>query len=58
MDIFKQKQNLMLVIVLLVILNIITLAVLWIGRPSQRAGRRGPGDPLKEQGQVQKLLKG
>jgi len=44
MDIFKQKRNLIFTIVFLVILNIITLLLLWFGRPQNnlRGGSRGP----------------
>ncbi len=33
MDVFKQNRNLLLTIIVLVILNIVTLTLLWIGRP-------------------------
>ena len=56
MDIFKQKRNLILTIVLLVILNIITLSLLWIGRP--QPNENGPLDGQKgNKAHIQKLLK-
>jgi hypothetical protein len=56
MDIFKQKQNLVLTIVFLVILNIVTLSLLWFGRP-QADLRKGPIGPEQNTERIQKLLK-
>lgn len=56
MDIFKQRRNLVAAIVVLVLLNIVTLLLLWFGRPKYDS-QKGPGIPGREKGQVQKLLK-
>jgi len=56
MDIFKQKRNLVITIIILVLLNIVTLLLLWFGRPKHDS-QSGPGIPDRERGQVQKLLK-
>ena len=56
MDIFKQKNNFIITIVVLVILNLITLSLLWIGRPSNKLSERS-GVPGKNQIHIQKLLK-
>lgn len=52
MDVFKQKRNLVITIVILVILNIITLSLLWIGRPQPNKYR-----PMGNNNHIQKLLK-
>jgi Spy/CpxP family protein refolding chaperone len=56
MDIFKQKRNLVLTIVFLVILNIVTLSLLWFGRP-QSDLRKGPRGSEQNTEHIQKLLK-
>ena len=56
MDIFKQKRNLLITIVLLVILNIITISLLWIGRPQPNEGRR-VDRPMGKNNHIQRLLK-
>ena len=57
MDIFKQKRYLGFTVILLVILNIATLTVLWLGRPEGRRPPGGPHDPAKEQKRIVHLLK-
>ena len=52
MDIFKQNRYLILVIILLVILNLGTLIMLWIGKPQQHGN---PGDRIPDQ--IPRLLK-
>ena len=56
MDIFKQRRNLVVTIVVLILLNIVTLLLLWFGRPKYDS-QNGIGMPERERGQVQKLLK-
>ncbi len=56
MDVFKQKRNLVITIVLLVILNIITISLLWIGRPQPNENRPVDG-PMGNNPHIQKLLK-
>jgi len=56
MDIFKQKRNLVITIVILVALNIITISLLWIGRPQRIENRRGGGQ-MRNKAHIQKLLK-
>ena len=54
MDIFKQKRNLTITIIILVIINIVTITLLWIGRPEVNELRgKGPADNKN----IQKLLK-
>jgi len=57
MDIFKQKHYLGLVVILLVLLNLTTLTMLWIGRPERQAPLRGPRNLIEEQHRIQQLLK-
>jgi protein CpxP len=57
MDIFKQKRYLVYIIILLVILNMSTLLMVWIGRPSHRSANRGPVSPEHEKARVEQLLK-
>jgi hypothetical protein len=56
MDIFKQKRFLVYVIILLVILNISTLFMMWIGRPLHRLANRGPISPEHEKARIEQLL--
>ncbi len=62
MDIFKQNRFLGSVIVLLVILNLMTLAMLWLGRPQRPAGRPAPAgqgrDQRRGEDQLQNVLRG
>ena len=56
MDIFKQKRNLIITVVVLVLLNIATLSTIWFSRPNHRF----PGKPdfgADKKNHVQKLLK-
>ena len=57
MDIFKQKRYLIFVIFLLVIMNISTLIMLWIDRPSRRVHVQQPPHPEQERLRLQGLLK-
>ncbi len=57
MDIFKQKRYLFLVIIVLIVLNMATLVMLWLGGPQRPAQHRGPGRPKQERAQIQRLLK-
>ncbi len=57
MDIFKQKRYLIFVIILLVILNLSTLLMLWIGRPLHLSAKEGPVSTEHEKARVQQLLK-
>ncbi len=57
MDIFKQQRYLLIVIVLLVIMNIGTLLMLWIGKPSHPSRQRGPIPPKHEKSRIEQLLK-
>jgi len=56
MDMFKQKRNLIITIVILVVINIITLLLLWIGKPKHNAPR-GAENGIDEKVRIQKLLK-
>lgn len=57
MDIFKLNRYLWFSIVLLVILNLTTLTLLWIGRPSSRSPGQGPLPPAQDQERIRQLLK-
>ncbi len=57
MDIFKQKRYLFLVIIVLIVLNMATLVMLWLGEPQRPAQHRGPGRPKQKRAQIQRLLK-
>lgn len=56
MDIFTQKRYLIIVIVVLVILNLGTLLILWMGKPSRPKGKGGPSSPKQEQARLEQLL--
>jgi len=56
MDIFKQNKNLTITIVVLVILNLITVSLLWLGKPKHNAPR-GAENVIDEKVHVQNLLK-
>ncbi|MCP5062564.1 MAG: hypothetical protein GY936_08885, partial [Ignavibacteriae bacterium] len=56
MDIFKQKKNLIFTIVFLVILNIITLFLLWFIKPQNHL-HGGPRGAKQGNEQIQKILK-
>ena len=53
MDIFSEKRTLTGIIILLVILNLATLLMLWLGRPHTLAQPKGPA---AEQKHLQRLL--
>lgn len=55
MDIFKQKRNYIVTIVILVIINVITLLLLWIGKPKH--SMRGPEGAVTEKVRIQEMLK-
>lgn len=57
MDIFTQKRYLIYIIILLVILNLSTLLMMWIGRPQRPPGKGGPISPEREKARVEQLLK-
>jgi protein CpxP len=57
MDIFKQKRFLVYIIILLVILNISTLFMMWIGRPPLPPAPRSPISPEHEKARIEQLLK-
>ncbi|PKL89389.1 MAG: hypothetical protein CVV23_05520 [Ignavibacteriae bacterium HGW-Ignavibacteriae-2] len=57
MDIFKQKRYMVLIIIVLIIFNLSTLTMLWVGRPPQSIGDQVPINPRKKQAQLEKLLK-
>lgn len=57
MDIFKQKRNLQMVIVFLVVMNLATLTLLWLGKPASPGRPEGPPDPIKDQKRIEHLLK-
>lgn len=56
MDMFKRNRNLIITIVILVIINIITLLLLWIGKPKHDLAR-GPGNGENEKVRIQEMLK-
>lgn len=55
MDMFKQKRNLIVTIVILVIINLTTLLLLWLGKPKHNFNR-GPETGVGEKVHIQKLL--
>lgn len=57
MDIFKQKRYMVLIIIVLIIFNLSTLTMLWVGRPPQSIGDQAPINPRKKQAQLEMLLK-
>jgi hypothetical protein len=57
MDIIKQKRFTTWVIVLLILLNVTTIALLWIGRPPRRAGDGQPHQKERDPARLQQLLK-
>ncbi len=56
MDIFKQKRNLITTIVILVIMNFITLFILWLGKPNHNI-IQGSKDDGTEKVRMQEMLK-
>ena len=58
MDIFKQKRYLILVIVILVIMNLGTLFILWVGKPSPSPQKRSQVSHEQEKARLEQLLKG
>jgi hypothetical protein len=57
MDIFKQKRYLVLIIVLLVILNLVTILMLWLNKPSEQFSHREELGPEQKRKHIQQLLK-
>lgn len=57
MDIFKQKRYLIVVVVVLVIMNVGTLFMLWIGKPPHPPRKGGMVPPGQEQARLEQLLK-
>jgi len=57
MDIFKQKRNLVFVIIMLVALNLALIALLWFGKPPGPPQQRGPINGEEDMFRVQQLLK-
>ncbi len=57
MDVFKQKKYLQWTVVLLVILNLLTLTVLWLGRPKHPGPGRSSLPPGEEVHRIKQLLK-
>lgn len=57
MDIFKQRRYLVFLVILLVVLNLGTITLLWVGRPpAPRAGIHPEGPPQQE-ARLKDLLK-
>ncbi len=56
MDIFKQKRYLIIFIVVLTLLNLGTLLLLWMGRPSHNQGIRESNRKIKEEARLEHLL--
>lgn len=56
MDIFKKNRNLIFTIIVLVIINIATLSLLWLGKPNPNKIRK-PIDGRDEKVRIEKLLK-
>ena len=56
MDIFKQKRILVITIIILVILNVASLLVLWLGKPD-RHWDRNRDMPFRRTERIEKLLK-
>ncbi len=57
MDIFKQKRYLWITVIVLLILNISSLTVLWMGRPDGSRPQKAQNDPATEANRIQELLK-
>jgi hypothetical protein len=57
MDVFKQNRYLTFIIILLVVLNLATLAMVWLGRPQRSAPPNKPVVPEREQARMQQTLK-
>lgn len=56
MDMFRQKRNLITTIVILVIMNFITLFILWLGKPTHNI-IQGSKDDGTEKVRMQEMLK-
>jgi len=56
MDTFKQKRNLIVTIVILVVINLITLLLLWFGKPKYNISAE-PEAKVGKKVHIQKLLK-
>ena len=57
MDIFKQKRYLGMIIILLVVLNLGTITMLWLGKPSARPPFANRKNPVMEKNRIQHILK-
>lgn len=57
MDVFKQNRYLQWTIVFLIVLNLATLTVLWLGRPKQPAPGRGAFPAEQGEQRIKQLLK-
>jgi len=56
MDIFKQKRYLTIAVIILLLMNLTTLTLLWIGRPEGHKPPRDRGKPVDDRAWVQELL--
>jgi protein CpxP len=57
MDVFKQNRYLTFIIILLVVLNLATLAMVWLGRAQRSAPPQKPVEPEREQARLQQILR-
>lgn len=57
MDIFKQKRNLVFVIIMLVALNLALIVLLWLGKPPGPLQQRISGNDEEEISRVRELIK-
>jgi len=57
MDIFKQRRFLIFLVVLLVVLNLGTITLLWLGRPAPPPPVLNPGNSGSEHARLEALLK-
>ncbi len=57
MDAFKQKRNLIITIVLLVLLNLVTIFLLWFGNPARQSKLRESKIVEQKNERLQELLK-
>ncbi|RMD48160.1 MAG: hypothetical protein D6830_07420 [Ignavibacteria bacterium] len=57
MDIIKQNRKLKIAVTVLIVMNIITIALLWIGRPTGPGPGGMPLSPEEEKEKVSALLK-
>ncbi len=57
MDIFKQKRYLILLVVILIIINLVTLLMIWVNKPQKPLMDRKHLEPEQETAHIQQLLK-